>query len=587
MTQQSPTSGTLVGEQAFDWPTDPLAVGGMAVVFRARDRRLPRDVILKHPRTHDFDGQPLDGELKVEFERRLEREALVLAKLQHPSIVTIYEMGRSQRNAPFCVLERVEGRPLTDILEELTEAEQATGKRYTRDRLELLSNLTAVAEALACAHDRNIVHRDVTPNNILIGPRGEATLIDWGLAKDLDDDHSADPTLPALDAAPEGNATIIAGTPPYVSLEQAMGKEAHPSYDVYSFGATLYHVIAGKPPYTDSSPVSYLARLVDGERPPPADPRDPELSGIIERAMATKAEDRFTAHELLRAMKEYLTGDLVFSHRYSRTGRIARWARKHKATAVAITVTVLAAVMAVIGWSWVSERAERSARRVAEARSRAADKVADAEKQAATEARRSAAAERERAEALEEAARKDREAREALAAAEAADKKSQAYQQLRRIAERKRKEADQARDEADNMAAAAEQRAAQARAAAEKAQADAQATRREAAKQVDAMSMERDQAQAARRAAELERDQALADRRRAEEERDRAVADRQRAEQERDLALATRQSAEAERDQALADRQILAAERDRLRQRVQMFEQTCPGGGGPIDAGLE
>ena len=114
----------LVGEQAFDWPPRPLAAGGMAVVFQARDRRLPRDVILKRPRTHDNDGHPLDREMVSQFEDRLQAEALVLAKLQHPSIVTIHELGRSGDGAPFCVLERVEGRELRDIMEEQREVEE-------------------------------------------------------------------------------------------------------------------------------------------------------------------------------------------------------------------------------------------------------------------------------------------------------------------------------------------------------------------------------------------------------------------------------------------------------------------------------
>ncbi len=529
---------SLVTEQAFDFPREPLAVGGMAEIFHAHDRRLPRDVILKCPRRHGTDGKPLMPELLDEFRDRLETEALILSKLQHPSIVTIHELGRRRDGAPFCVLARIEGRALRDVLGELTLREAELGKACTRERIELLTNLLAIAEALACAHDRGIVHRDVTPNNILIGPRGEATLIDWGLAKDLNDDRpsralvSQEPVLPAeSSAAGSGTATIIAGTPPYVPLEQAMGQPAHPSFDVYSFGATLYHVVSGRPPFGDENPAAYLARLVQGERPPEAALRDPELSGIISRAMAAQPSDRFTAAELLRALKEYLTGDLVFSHRYSLTGRVGRWMRKNRTKALAIGLVALAAVVLAVAWAVVSERTQRAARLAAEAKSRAAAQVATAEARAASEARRSAAAERERVGALTAASQKDAEARQAMEEAERADKTSRAYKQLKEVADLKRQEADEARNLADQTAQAAELRAADAREAAERSQAEAAETRRQA----EAMASERDQALAALERAQRERDDARAAMEISESERDQTRAALRRVESERDL----------------------------------------------------
>ena len=392
----------IVTEHAFDWPPEPLGAGGMAVVYQARDRRLPREVILKKPRTHSNLGDELAPDLRRQLEQRLASEALILAQLQHPSIVTIYEVGRSGDGAPFCVLERVEGRSLGDLLEELEAAEAEDGQPRTRERLELVSNLLAIAEALACAHERSIVHRDVTPYNILLGPRGEATLIDWGIAKDLrtqrlDDELALDEMRPedaAALAIDRRFATICAGTPPYVSLEQAEGKPAHPSYDIYTFGATLYHVVAGRPPFQLDKLDVFLDDLRQGEPPPPASPQDPELSGIIARAMAPR-EDRFTANELVRALKEYLTGELVFSHRYSSTGRLVRWVRKRRSTAVALVAVVLAAVFAALTWSAMSERAQRQAREAAEARAEASEALAAA----AAREREVAEAEKARAEA--------------------------------------------------------------------------------------------------------------------------------------------------------------------------------------------
>src|SRR3954465_1756069 len=145
----------LVSENAFKWPADPIARGGMAQIFAGEDRRPGRTVILKAPR----EGEELSPGMAQLFQRRVTTEARILAKLQHPSIVTIYELGKATVGWPFCVLERVEGESLRDRLPRLAELEQ-DGKPRTRERLELLSNLVSIAEALAYAHERKVVHRD-------------------------------------------------------------------------------------------------------------------------------------------------------------------------------------------------------------------------------------------------------------------------------------------------------------------------------------------------------------------------------------------------------------------------------------------
>src|SRR5215468_9554163 len=191
----------LVSENAFRWPADPTARGGMAQIFAGEDRRLSRTVILKAPR----EGDDLPAGMAEMFQRRVTAEARILAKLQHPSIVTIYELGKASVGWPFCVLEKVDGVALRDRLDELAEAERKDTVPKTRERLELLASLVAIAEALAYAHERRIVHRDCTPNNILLGKRGEATLIDWGIARDLDAPGvGADPTLTGDEPPPSG-----------------------------------------------------------------------------------------------------------------------------------------------------------------------------------------------------------------------------------------------------------------------------------------------------------------------------------------------------------------------------------------------
>lgn len=546
----------LVSETAFRWPADPIAKGGMAQIFEGEDKRLTRTVILKAPREDESLPQPM---LDL-FQRRVTAEARVLAKLQHPAIVTIYELGKASVGWPFCVLEKVEGISLRDRLDELKETEAATGQPCTRERLELLSNLVGIAEALAYAHEQRVVHRDCTPNNIILGKRGEATLIDWGIARDMD--------LPGERAAkledePAANGvTISAGTPPYLPLEQSQGRSAEPSFDVYSFGVTLYEVVSGRTPFEwrlvdgqgrAAQLAQFLVWLKEGEPASPAMPRDRELSGIIARAMDHDPARRFTSDQLVKALKQYLTGDLVFSHRYSVTGRLARWARQHKAITVGLIAAMLFAVGGVLVWLQLA----RSAQVTAEAR---------------------ASASAARAEASEKGLAADQASRDAEAAraeAEKAEKLGKDAQALRLAAENKQKTAEAMRREAQNAAAHAKDDADQAvknKEDAEKARDQAEAER-DAAKgaQVQA-EIARGNAQAAQGAAERDRDSARAAQATAERERDQAHAAETHAEVERDAARSAQGAAEKERDAAVASRAQAEHERDEARRKLVEYE---------------
>ena len=550
----------LVSENAFKWPADPIARGGMAQIFAGQDRRLGRTVILKAPR----EGDDLPAGMGDMFQRRVSAEARVLAKLQHPSIVTIYELGKASVGWPFCVLEKVEGMSLRDRLDELAEREERDGKRRTHERLELLSNLTSIAEALAYAHEKRIVHRDCTPNNIILGKRGEATLIDWGIARDLSAPHSASELALLNDEPPSATGrmvTISAGTPPYLPLEQSQGRTADPSFDVYSFGITLYEVVSGKTPFEwrhaeGTERTRQLAEFLDwlksGDPPPPADPRDPELSGIIARSMAHDPGDRFTSDELVRALKQYLTGDLVFSHRYSLTGRMARWMGRHKAITTFFASIVVLAIGGALAWGQLqrAQRQEAEARETAsQAQANAAEKERDAEKaQREAEAARALADKAQRegkdADALrKEAERKESRANSARGDAEKAAKlaKGTAEDAVKRFQEamKQKEEADTQRDLARTAQADAEKQRDQAHAA----QTAAEQARTQAEK-------EREGAQKAREAAEKEREAAKASQAEAEKIRDAAREAQGAAEKERDAAVSSRAQVEKERDEA-------------------------------------
>jgi tRNA A-37 threonylcarbamoyl transferase component Bud32 len=580
----------LVSEAAFKWPSDPIARGGMAQIFAGEDRRLGRTVILKTPR----EDENLPAGMSEMFQRRVTAEARVLAKLQHPSIVTIYELGKSSVGWPFCVLEKVDGVSLRDRLDELTETEERLQKPCTRERLELLSNLVSIAEALAYAHERRVVHRDVTPNNILLGKRGEATLIDWGIARDLDAPGGLEPSLQEQSPSATGRmVTISAGTPPYIPLEQSQGRKADPSFDVYSFGVTLYEVVSGKTPFVWNAATSpggrtaqidaFMAWLQSDDEIPPAMPKDPELSGIIAKAMARNPAERFTADELVRALKQFLTGDLVFSHRYSLTGRLSRWARRHKAATVSVLFLVASAIAGALVWAELS----RQAKEEAELRALAASAQADASEKArlADQASREAEAAKARAEQAEregkdaqqlraEAERKRRQAEDTRRAAEAAaaQAKGTAEDALQRF-QQAMKEKDEANAQRD-AAIAAQQQAEREREAARAAQAAAERDRDAAKKAREAADLERDAAKQSAAAAEAERNAARAARDAADRERDAARAAQAAAEKERDAAIAARANVEKERDEA---RRKVAE----LEQKLRELEQAGPPGPPP------
>jgi len=588
----------LVNESVFKWPPDPVARGGMAQIFAAEDRRLGRTVMLKTPR----DDEGLPAGMNDMFQRRVTAEARVLAKLQHPSIVTLYELGKSTVGWPFCVLEKVDGIALRDRLDEIAEAEETDKKPRTRERLELLSNLVSIAEALAYAHERRVVHRDVTPNNILLGKRGEATLIDFGIARDIDAPGGSEPSIHDISPSVTGRmVTISAGTPPYIPLEQTQGRKADPSFDVYSFGVTLYEVVSGRTPFHWNTATSaggrtaqidaFLAWLQSDDDVPPAMPKDPELSGIIARAMARESKDRFTAEELVRALKQYLTGDLVFSHRYSLTGRLSRWARQHKAATVTVGFLVAGAIAGALVWAQL----QRAAKEEAELRALAASAQVDASEKGrlADDAAREAADAKARAEQAEregkdanqlraEAERKRRAAEETRKAAEAAaaQAKGNAEEASRRFqqAMKEKDEANLARDAAN----AARDQAERDKEAARASQAAAERDRDSAKAAKDAADKERDSARIAQAASEKERDTAKAARDTADKDRDAARTAQTAAEKERDAAIAARANTERERDEA---RRKVAELEQKLREAQQPAPQPGPPGPPPPPLG--
>jgi len=330
-----------------------VAKGGIGRILRAYDKHLDRPVALKELITRD-----------LTTEERFVREARITARLQHPSIVPLYEAGVWPSGEPFFAMKLVNGRSFDAVLEEAKTLDQ---------RLALLPHVLAVAEAMAYAHSERVIHRDLKPQNILLGPFGETVVIDWGLAKDLDEespeppstkivDGSARPTRrslrpPSSDSLSPGSTGpvsgpltvvgIVMGTPAYMPPEQAAGQSVDERADVYAIGAILHHLLAGRAPYDAKRPMDIVRKVLRGppeslESIQPGVP--PELVTIVRKAMArSKAERYRTAGEFADDLRRFQTGRIVQSHHYSARDRLLRFARRNR-TPLLIGLAALAAL---------------------------------------------------------------------------------------------------------------------------------------------------------------------------------------------------------------------------------------------------
>jgi serine/threonine protein kinase/tetratricopeptide (TPR) repeat protein len=327
-----------------------IARGGMGKIVSAQDRRLGRPVALK---------QLLEP--SPEQITRFQREALITARLQHPGIVPVYEAGRWPSGEPFFAMKLVQGKPLDKVIAEATELE---------DRLAIIPRLAAACDAMAYAHNQRIIHRDLKPGNVLLGDFGETVVIDWGLAKDLDEGESFEsanrkprkskPAMPTQTGAGSSTLTVagaVMGTPAYMAPEQARGEPVDQRADVFALGAMLYHTLAGVPPYnartaTDVIAAAALGKVVplrEREHRAPAD-----LVAIVERAMEQDPKDRYPdAGELSHELRRFLTGQLVDAHRYTAWQKVLRFVKKHQA---AVTVSALALVGFAVGGSMAVRR---------------------------------------------------------------------------------------------------------------------------------------------------------------------------------------------------------------------------------------
>ena len=338
----------------FDVPAEryqelgELGRGGMGRVVEAQDRALDRRVAIKH----SLASSPHDV-------ARFEREVRITARLQHPSIVPILDVGRDPDGMPFYIMRRIDGDPLSARVAAATTV---------RERLALVPALLGAIDAAAYAHASGVLHRDIKPSNILLGPYGETLLIDWGIAREI---GGAD--LAANDDAADTHRLLTQfgsalGTPGYVAPEQARGEDIDARADVYSLGASLYYVLTGVTPFAGETPTVAFTRAAEGATPdlariPEGTPA--ELVAIVTKALASAAADRYAdAQELAADVRRFLAGQLVAAHVYTSRERLVRWVRRHRVPVVVGAIAlVIVAVVSIVSVRRViadRDRAERS-----------------------------------------------------------------------------------------------------------------------------------------------------------------------------------------------------------------------------------
>ncbi|MCO4769541.1 MAG: protein kinase [Deltaproteobacteria bacterium] len=266
-----------------------LGEGGMGRVVSADDRVLRREVAVKEAL-----GAPDGPEAQ-----RLRREARITAALDHPGVVPVYDLGEDADGRPYYVMRLVRGQSLGEAIEARSSYEE---------REHLLRGFLAAVEAIAFAHAANVVHRDIKPDNILVGPWGETQVMDWGLARTLDEDEWD--AVVSKDFKTRLGAVL--GTPAYMSPEQASGEEVGPGLDVWALGAVLYEILAGQRPFRGPSQREMIAQILSGSRTSLSvlvPEVDPGLVTIVDRALARDPADRYAdAGEMALALEGWFEG---------------------------------------------------------------------------------------------------------------------------------------------------------------------------------------------------------------------------------------------------------------------------------------
>lgn len=339
-----------------------LAQGGLGVVFLARDREIDRTVALKQIKSQWAD----DADSRARFLL----EARVTGRLEHPGVAPVYALGADDTGRPYYAMRLIRGESLLEVIDRFHRgrgSEVSAAKRMSELR-KLLQRFMDVCNAVDYAHSKGVLHRDIKPSNIMLGKYGETLTVDWGLAKVIGSDEDVALTTRmavTLEGQADATGTRIGaaiGTPAYMSPEQAAGRnnDLGPATDIFSLGATLYHLLCGCLPHAPEDDIAVMIAAAENGMITPPRRHAPWLPRALEsicmKAMALAPTDRYiSARALSEDVQRWLADEPVAAHRERVSERVFRWLRNHRTLATALAVgyliTTVAVVVGVIGWN--------------------------------------------------------------------------------------------------------------------------------------------------------------------------------------------------------------------------------------------
>jgi serine/threonine-protein kinase len=307
-----------------------IARGGMGRILKAHDTEIGREVAVK---------VLLGGkEAPENLIRRFWMEVQATGQLEHPSIIPIHDVGRLASGELFYVMKKLSGQTLADIIQQLRDGEARSEGEFTRVRL--LTIFQQIAYAVAFAHARGVVHRDIKPANIMVGRYGEAMLLDWGLAKIVEQQADGDDQLPRVKTLGRyvAGSTVsgtITGTPQYMSPEATSGQpeQITTKSDVYGLGAVLYEILTFEPPFPDLGFVPTVVKVRKAEFMPPRElaPHraiSEELEELVLNAMSKDPHQRPNARSLADAIGVFLEGARERERRSTEARQFVREGRR-------------------------------------------------------------------------------------------------------------------------------------------------------------------------------------------------------------------------------------------------------------------
>jgi tetratricopeptide (TPR) repeat protein/tRNA A-37 threonylcarbamoyl transferase component Bud32 len=337
----------------------PHAKGGLGEVFVAEDLELHREVALKEIQECHAHDMVSRGRFLLEAE--------VTGRLEHPGIVPVYGLGQYADGRPFYAMRFIHGDNLKEAIRRFHAAESPRrdpGERRLALR-QLLGRFIDICNAVAYAHSRGVLHRDLKPGNIMLGKYGETLVVDWGLAKAVGrtdatrnlDESTFRPSSGSGEAMTQMGSAV--GTPAYMSPEQAAGQldKLGPASDIYSLGATLYALLTGQAPFREGDAGDVLQKVRTGDFLPPrrinADIPAP-LEAICLKAMAVDPGNRYASCAgLAEDVEHWLADEPVQAYPEPWTTRIRRWLDRHR-IAVAAAGTALHGLIWVTAFLWMS-----------------------------------------------------------------------------------------------------------------------------------------------------------------------------------------------------------------------------------------